>query len=419
VTAGQPEPAGLAGLAVSYLAASTTGGTGRHVLMLASGCAARGAAVTVYGPAALGQQASRDNAGAATTGQATGGTVTGGLGTAGLAKGPPPGWRFVPVEIADRPRPASDTAAVARLRRRLARDRPDVLHAHGLRAGAVAALALAGRSRGRPALVVTVHNAAPPGRAAAILYAGLELIVARRADVILAVSGDLAARLRQRGARDVARAVVPAPAFVPASAADAAAVRRELWVAGPATRPVVLAVGRLAAQKDFGMLLLAAARWQRRDPVPLLVIAGDGPQAAALQAQAAADGVAARFLGQRGDVPALLAAADVVVVPSRWEGQPLIVQEALRAGRPLVAARAGGIPELAGEDGAVLVPPGDPAALAAAVTRLLDDPVAAAAQAAAARARAAALPAGADAVDQVAAVYQRLARTAQAGRGTR
>ncbi len=149
------------------------------------------------------------------------------------------------------------------------------------------------------------------------------------------------------------------------------------------------------------------------------MIAGDGPQAAALHAQAAADGVAARFLGHRGDVPALLAAADVVVVPSRWEGQPLIVQEALRAGRPLVAARAGGIPELAGEDGAVLVPPGDPAELAAAVTRLLDDPAAAAVQAAAARARAAALPAGADAVDQVAAVYQRLARTAQAGRGTR
>ena len=70
----------------------------------------------------------------------------------------------------------------------------------------------------------------------------------------------------------------------------------------------------------------------------------------------------------------LLAAADVVVVPSSWEGQPLIVQEALRAGRPLVASRAGGIADLTGADGALLVPPGDPKVLAAAVARLLDDP---------------------------------------------
>ena len=179
---------------------------------------------------------------------------------------------------------------------------------------------------------------------------------------------------------------------------------------------MVLAAGRLAPHKDFGTLLRAAARWQRRDPVPLLVIAGDGPLAASLRAQAAADGVPARFLGHRRDVPALLAAADVVAVPSRWEGQPLIVQEALRAGRPLVASRAGGIPELTGDDGAVLVPPGDPAALAGAVARLLDDPATAAAQATAARARAATLPAGTDAVDQVAAVYQRLARTARPDR---
>ncbi len=95
--------------------------------------------------------------------------------------------------------------------------------------------------------------------------------------------------------------------------------------------------------------------------------------------------MAVRFLGPRRDVPALLGAADVVVVPSTWEGQPLIVQEALRAGRPLVATRVGGIADLTGEDGAVLVPPGDPVALAAAVTRILDDPEAAARLAAAAR----------------------------------
>ena len=80
-----------------------------------------------------------------------------------------------------------------------------------------------------------------------------------------------------------------------------------------------------------------------------------------------------RFLGQRGDVPALLAAADVVVVPSHWEGQPLIVQEALRAGAPLVASRVGGIPDLTGEDAALLVPPRDNGKLAAAVLSVLGD----------------------------------------------
>src|SRR4029078_12111311 len=127
-------------------------------------------------------------------------------------------------------------------------------------------------------------------------------------------------------------------------------------------------------QKGFATLLAAAASWQNREPCPGLALAGAGPLDQMRRAEADAGGIRMRFLGHRGDVPALLAAADVVVVPSRWEGQPLIVQEALRAGRPLVATRAGGIPELAGEDGAVLVPPGDPAALAAAVTRLLDDP---------------------------------------------
>ena len=120
-----------------------------------------------------------------------------------------------------------------------------------------------------------------------------------------------------------------------------------------------------------------------------------------------------RFLGARPDVPVLLAAADVVVVPSSWEGQPLIVQEALRAGLPLVASRAGGIADLTGADGALLVPPGDPRVLAAAVAGLLDDPREAAALADAARRAAATLPGEAAAVDQAAAVYLGLGRPGQ------
>ena len=136
---------------------------------------------------------------------------------------------------------------------------------------------------------------------------------------------------------------------------------------------MVLAVGRLAAQKDFGTLLAAAARWRDLDPPPLLAIAGDGPLAGELRAQAASVGVDAAFLGHRDDVPDLLAAATVFVLPSRWEGQPLVLQEALRAGAAIVATRVGGVPDLVG-DAAVLVPPGDAQALAAAVRAVLADP---------------------------------------------
>jgi len=172
---------------------------------------------------------------------------------------------------------------------------------------------------------------------------------------------------------------------------------------------VVLAVGRLAEQKGFGVLLAAAGAWQQRDPRPLVAIAGEGPLAGELAAAAQRHGTDVRFLGARRDVPALLAAADLVVVPSHWEARALIVQEALVAGRPLVASRVGGIPELTGEDAALLVPAGDAGALSAAVQAVLDDPALAARLAAAARARAAALPSPADAVDAALAVYERLA----------
>src|SRR5262249_58283651 len=107
-----------------------------------------------------------------------------------------------------------------------------------------------------------------------------------------------------------------------------------------------LGVGRLAPKKGFDPLRAAGASGQGREPCPVLALGGAGPLDQMLRAGADAGGIRMRFLGQRGDVPALLAAADVVVVPSRWEGQPLIVQEALRAGRPLVASRTGGIPHL-------------------------------------------------------------------------
>jgi glycosyltransferase involved in cell wall biosynthesis len=380
---------------VAYVLGTTQGGTGRHVAMLATGCVAAGFGVAVFGPA---EARSLPGLGRATR------PAMGQPGTATID--------FGTVTIGDRPRPARDAAAVSRLRRLLTGQAPDVVHAHGLRAGAVAALALrpypgarwpGGR---RPALVVTVHNAPPPSAPAAAVYGLLERIVARRADLVLCVSADLTARMRRLGAREVAAAIVSVPELgQPRAAADDRGQPAGVNADG---RPVVLAVGRLAAQKGFDTLIAAAARWRGRRPEPLLVIAGTGPLAAQLSDQASELSVDMRFLGSRDDVADLLAAADVVALPSRWEGQPLILQEALRAARPVVATDVGGVRELAGDGVVLLVPPSDPAAFAAAVLNVLDDSDLAASLRAAAAARAATLPTEADAIAAVIARYTQL-----------
>jgi len=377
----------VAGDSVAYVLGTASGGTARHAGLLAEGCRRAGLAVLAAGP---------DCSRAAFA--------------AGIASWPgAPGAEAGPIayhraEIAARPRPVRDLAALAALRALLRRAAPDIVHAHGLRAGAFAALALLpSRSSRRPALVVTVHNAPPAGRAARAVYGVLELACARRADLLLCASADLAARLRRRGRARVAEFDVPAPPALPPSLAAVARARAAL---GPPGRPAVLAVGRLAEQKGLETLIAAARRWQDRVPVPVLAIAGEGPLAAELAAVAARTGVDLALLGQRDDVPALLAAADVIAVPSRWEARALVVQEAMRAGRPIVASRVGGIPALTGEDAAILVPPGDAGQLAAAVLAVLDDPGRAARLSAAARERAAALPGPDAAVTAILAAYR-------------
>jgi glycosyltransferase involved in cell wall biosynthesis len=153
------------------------------------------------------------------------------------------------------------------------------------------------------------------------------------------------------------------------------------------------------------VLLSAAAHWLDLDPVPLLAIAGDGPLAGELRARASSLGVDATFLGHRDDVADLLAAAAVFVLPSRWEGQPLIVQEALRAGAAIVATRVGGIPDLVDDDAALLVEPDDATALAAAVSAVLTDASRATRLRAAASGRGATLPTADDAVTAALAAY--------------
>ncbi len=367
---------------VAFVLGTTAGGTGRHVQMLAAGCAARGIEAEIFAPGKTQRTFSFG-----------------------------PGVTVRAVEFTDRPR-SRDGWAVLRLRQLITRSSADTVHAHGLRAGALTAIALAFIPPARrPPLVVTVHNAPPAAGATGAIYRGLEQVVARGAATVLCVSADLEERMRRAGARDVGRALVPSPPADGTPGQDAVqAVRKEL--AGGTGRSIVLAVGRLAEQKDFASLIDASRQWPDLDPAPVLAIAGEGPLAESLAARAASravsPGAAVRFLGSRADVPTLLAAASVFVLPSRWEGQPLILQEALAAGCPIVASRAGGIPDLTGEDAALLVPPGDVDALAAAVRRVLTDEVLAQRLAAAARERARGLPTADDAVEAALATYRRL-----------
>jgi glycosyltransferase involved in cell wall biosynthesis len=412
---------------VALILGTTTGGTLRHVQMLAAGCAVRGVPAVVSGPAGhapefrFGDSEVVDHSGDTYPGDVR---VYPGLGPAQPGAAP---VSFEPVQFGDRPS-VRDGLAVLRLRQILSRNQPDVVHAHGLRAGALAALALTLALRpGRAALplVVTVHNAPPSSGGNASIYRGLEFLVARSAAVVLCVSSDLEARMRQAGARDVRRAPVPpwAPAEPTEPAAPVtpdpdpapnpgpgAAIGRELALDD---RPLILAAGRLAPQKGFDTLIEAARTWPDLTPAPLLAIAGSGPLRDQLAAAAAPLGENVTLLGQRTDVPALLAAAAVFVLPSRWEGQPLILAEALRAGRPIVATRAGGTPDLTGEDAALLVAPDDPAALGAAVRRVLTDPALAARLATAARDRAGTLPSVSTATEAALAVYRELSGTPQ------
>jgi glycosyltransferase involved in cell wall biosynthesis len=164
----------------------------------------------------------------------------------------------------------------------------------------------------------------------------------------------------------IPNAVSPAPA-----PADRAALQRELGA--PTESPLLVAVGRLVAQKNHALAIEALPAV----PGAVLVLVGDGELRARLHRSAVERGVADRvvFAGTRRDARAIMGAADVVVLPSRWEGLPLVALEAVAAGRPLVATAVRGIRELFRDgESALLVADADARALAAAIRSVLADP---------------------------------------------
>ncbi len=280
---------------------------------------------------------------------------------------------------------------VWRLRRQLAvivaAFRPDIVHTHLLKADVLGAL-VAGRA-GPAALVSSKHN-----DERALLRRSVSFVhgrLARRVRLTIALSEHVARFTERHGRVDPARIRRVYYGVDPAllqPRRDRAAVRRELSL--PEDAPVLVCVGRLAPQKDHPTLLAALALLPA--DVLLLVVGGDpfgdGETRLADLAGRLGLGARARFLGIRHDVPDLLAASDLFVLPSLWEGLGLVFLEAMAVGLPIVASRVSAIPEVV-EDGATgwLVPPGDPEALARAITAALGDPAARASRGALGRRR--------------------------------
>lgn len=239
------------------------------------------------------------------------------------------------------------------------RVRPQIVHANSSKAGILGRLAAA--LTRVPARVFTVHGWAfkASGGATARLYLWADRAMRPLTTAIVCVSRtELEAGLRARTCS--AKRTVVIRNAVDAASAPAAALDGD--------PPRILSVGRLKEPKTFDTLLRALAQL---DPASFRArIAGDGPDRAALEVLVRGP---VELLGERDDVPQLLAESDVFVLSSASEGLPMSLLEAMAAGLPVVASAVGGVPELVGDTG-LLVPPRDDAALAAAIRRLVEDP---------------------------------------------
>lgn len=266
----------------------------------------------------------------------------------------------IPLDIAPGFSLARDLLAASRLAR-IAPQFADIIHAHGLRAAWIAALAH--RRRPMP-FVFTAHNL-PGGSPLARL--GLPF-VGNRASQIIAVSQAVADSLVLHALPRAKITVVPNGVdfdwFAPEHL-DRAGARQAFGL--PKDAFVVAAIARLSPEKGLDTLLETAG--QR--PGMNFLIAGEGPQRPQLERNLPPN---ARLLGRIDDIRPLLAAANVLAVPSRQEGQGIVALEAMAARVPIVATRVGGLAQMLSDgETALLVPAGDSMALAAALSRLQSD----------------------------------------------
>lgn len=284
----------------------------------------------------------------------------------------------------------------------------EVIHAHGLRAGALAVLAAKRLPAAkRPRVVVTLHNLPVGSAPTRLVGKALHLVVVKGADYVLTVSPDLLKKAKQLGLKAGEIAVVPAPARSLSDCDGTASSETDFGTtasldpaSGPGAgsgpgigsgsgvdsgsgygassdtdcdaTPCVLTIARLAPQKGLDLLLETATLIKQCGIDFTWLVAGDGPLKAQLNQQIATAALPVKLLGRREDIGALLSQADVVVQTSYWEGQPLTLREAMQASRAIVATDVGGSAYTLAGCGQLVEPQAGP--LADAVVAVISDP---------------------------------------------
>ncbi len=278
----------------------------------------------------------------------------------------------IPVLVIDDP---DDAVAVGALAAHIAGVRPDVVHNHMYRAelvGTRAAIALGAIGHRRPYVVSTVHSS----RVRSAEDREQLRRLTPHMDRLIAVSQAMERKIADEGRATVPVAVIYNGVDLERYDHQEPCCTLSDDYGMEAGSQIVGVVARLELEKGHATLLEAWPAVVRAVPDAYLLVVGEGSRREALERLASELRIGHRvvFTGRRDDVPAVTAALDVAVLPSYREAQGLTILEAMALSRPVVASNVGGIPEVI-EDGVtgLLVPPRDPAALAAAITRLLLD----------------------------------------------
>jgi glycosyltransferase involved in cell wall biosynthesis len=331
---------------------ATLGGTARHLIDLCAGLAVRGHEVhLLYNP----RPGRMD-----------------GLFKAGLSRLCSHGVVASALPFMDRPLGRHDAISVRAVRHYLRSRGPfDIIHGHSSKGGAYARLAslgLPGRRIYTPHAFITAHP--DMSRAGRVVYGMMERILARAAHAIICVSEDEKAHAAGLGLPVDRLFTVPNGADPPATAPDKASVRTALGL--PPGAFIVGFVGRFVSQKDPGNLLRAFARLSSARPDARLALVGAGPLEGEMRSMARALGIDTHidWLGVRNG-PWSMGAFDVFALPSRYEGLPYVLLEAIGQGLPIVTTAIGGASELIrqGKNG-YIVPVGDPTAFGSALAGL-------------------------------------------------
>jgi len=282
-----------------------------------------------------------------------------------------------------------DVLTVPAIRRLIREWQIGLVHTHGVRANLVARIAA--KQEGLP-VITTVHSSIRldyTSRLQGAIAFFLDRTTSRLADRVIAISGALRDELVADGIAPTKVSVIyngldlerlqgssgSVPPNSPSTSAHAEAIRQALGLTPD--QPVVAAIARLHPVKGHKYLLGAAAKVLKTRPDVQFLVVGEGPLHRELEDMAAGLGISehVKFTGYYPEIKDIYAITDILCLPSLMEGMGLVLMEAMAFGRPVVASRVGGIPEVV-EDGVtgVLVPPADPDRLASALLGLLDGP---------------------------------------------